>query len=152
MKQEHIEKLNEAKLAIANSSLASKVYVGCDSKRARKTGEIKFATVIILHYDGKHGGKMWSFVDTQQDYGPATNPRMRLVNEAYKAVEIASEIVDVVGDRSFEVHLDLNTNPKYKSNMAVKEALGYVMGVLGFDAKLKPEAWASSSAADKLVQ
>jgi predicted RNase H-related nuclease YkuK (DUF458 family) len=76
---------------------------------------------------------------------------MRLVNEAYKAVDIASQIMDVVGDRHFELHLDLNSNPKYKSNTAVKEALGYVIGVLGFDAKLKPYAWASSTAADRLV-
>ena len=95
---------------------------------------------------------MWSFVERERAYGPATNPRMRLVQEAYKAVDIASQIVDVVGDRHFEVHLDLNTNPKHKSNLAVKEALGLVLGRLGFDAKLKPEAWASSTAADKLAQ
>ena len=152
MKQEHLSKLNEAKEAIRNSSLQSKVYVGCDSKRSRTTGEVRYATVIILHIDGKHGGKLWSFIDNEIDYAPVTSPRMRLVNEAYKAVDIAAQIVDTVGSRHFEVHLDLNTNPKYKSNLAVKEALGYVLGVLGFSAKLKPEAWASSSAADKLVQ
>lgn len=152
MKQEHLLKLNEAKAAIRASSLQSKVYIGCDSKRSRKDGAVRYATVIILHIDGKHGGKMWSFIDNEIDYAPVTSPRMRLVNEAYKAVEIAAEIVDTVGTRDFEVHLDLNTNPKYKSNAAVKEALGYVLGVLGFSPKLKPEAWASSSAADKLVQ
>lgn len=152
MVHEDYKTLEEAKLAITNSSPESRVYVGCDSKRARKSGEIKYATVIILHHDGKHGGKMWSFIDRERDYGPASNPRMRLVNEAYKAVNIAREIVEVVGDRHFEVHLDLNTDPKHKSNAAVKEALGFVMGMLGFDAKLKPEAWASSTAADKLSQ
>lgn len=152
MNEAHLKTLEEAKSAIAQSSPTSKVYVGCDSKRARKSGEIKYATVIILHVDGKHGGKIWSFIDHEQDYMPATKPRMRLVTEAYKAVEIASQIADVVGDREFEVHLDLNTNPKHKSNTAVREALGYVLGVLGFDAKLKPDAWASSTAADKIVQ
>lgn len=152
MKDEHITKLKQVQSAIKSSSPTSRVYVGCDSKRSRKTGEVKYATVVILHFDGKHGAKMWSFIDNEMDYSPATKPRMRLITEAYKAVDIASQIVDVVGDRHFEVHLDLNTSPKHKSNLAVKEALGYVMGVLGFDAKLKPEAWASSSAADKLVQ
>jgi predicted RNase H-related nuclease YkuK (DUF458 family) len=152
MKAEHLEKLKTVKQAIAASDPTSKVYVGCDSKRLRKSGEVRFATVVILHIKGKHGGMMWSFMDKEMDYNPVNNPRMRLVTEAYKAVEIAAEIVDVVGDRDFEVHLDLNTNPKHKSNVAVKEALGYVLGVMGFDAKLKPEAWASSTAADKLTK
>lgn len=140
----------EMKKAIQNSSKETRIYVGCDSKRY-SDGRVKYATVVILHIDGRHGCKMYSFIDNEQDYNKATNPRMRLVGEAYKAVDIASQIVEDVGDRHFELHLDLNSNPKYKSNTAVKEALGYVMGVLGFDAKLKPYAWASSTAADRLV-
>lgn len=145
------ETIEDAKLTIQQSSPSSKVYVGCDSKRYRN-GDVKYATVVILHINGKNGGKMWSFIEDEHDYGRPENPRLRLVQEAYKAVDLAREIAEVVGDREFEVHLDLNSNPKHKSNTAVKEALGYVMGVLGFEAKLKPQAWASMSAADRLVQ
>lgn len=145
------QKLKDLKKAIRESSPTSNVYVGCDSKRT-PSGVVKYATVVILHIDGKHGGKMWSFISKEMDYGSIKNPKMRLIREAYKAVEIAAQIVDDVGERNFEVHLDLNSNPEYKSNSVVKEALGYVMGVLGFSAKIKPHAWASSSAADKLTQ
>jgi predicted RNase H-related nuclease YkuK (DUF458 family) len=57
-----------------------------------------------------------------------------------------------VGDRHFEVHIDINPNPRYKSNVAVKEALGYVKGNLGIDAKIKPDAFAAMHAADHLVR
>lgn len=146
-REQEIEKL---KLAISESSEETKVYVGCDSKRY-PDGKVKYATVVILHINGNNGCNMFSFIDNEKDYNKASNPRMRLVNEAYKAVDLASQIMEVVGNRHFELHLDLNTDPKYKSNSAVKEALGYVIGVLGFDPKLKPYAWASSTAADRLV-
>lgn len=143
------ETLKELKEAIIASSAKTKIYVGCDSKRAR-SGKVKYATVVILHIDGKHGGKLYSFIDDEMDYSPAHKPKMRLITEAYKAVDVANEIMAEVGTREFELHLDLNSNPKYKSSAALKEAVGYVMGMLSIQPKFKPEAWAASTAADRL--
>jgi len=39
----------------------------------------------------------------------------------------------------------------FKSNDALKEAMGYIMG-MGFEFKAKPHAFASSSCANKMVQ
>jgi predicted RNase H-related nuclease YkuK (DUF458 family) len=50
-----------------------------------------------------------------------------------------------------EVHADINTNPAFKSNDALKEAMGYILG-MGFAFKAKPHAFASSSCANKVVQ
>jgi predicted RNase H-related nuclease YkuK (DUF458 family) len=49
-----------------------------------------------------------------------------------------------------EVHADINTNPQFKSNVALSEATGYILG-MGFAFKTKPEAFASSSCANKMV-
>ena len=49
-----------------------------------------------------------------------------------------------------EVHADINTDPQLKSNDALKEAMGYILG-MGFAFKAKPEAYASSCCADKAV-
>jgi predicted RNase H-related nuclease YkuK (DUF458 family) len=49
-----------------------------------------------------------------------------------------------------EVHADINTNPQFKSNVALSEATGYILG-MGFAFKAKPEAFASSSCANKIV-
>jgi len=50
-----------------------------------------------------------------------------------------------------EVHADINTNPSFKSNDALKEAMGYILG-MGFAFRAKPDAFASSSCANKVVQ
>jgi predicted RNase H-related nuclease YkuK (DUF458 family) len=50
-----------------------------------------------------------------------------------------------------EVHADINTNPSFKSNSALREAMGYILG-MGFAFKAKPNAFASSSCANKVVQ
>ena len=50
-----------------------------------------------------------------------------------------------------EVHADINTSPHFKSNEALKEAMGYIMG-MGFAFRAKPDAFASSSCANKIVQ
>jgi predicted RNase H-related nuclease YkuK (DUF458 family) len=51
-----------------------------------------------------------------------------------------------------EVHLDINPDPKHKSNVAVKEALGWVKGSLNLDAKIKPASFAATHAADHAVR
>jgi len=56
-------------------------------------------------------------------------------------------IADVVGERPFEVHLDINPNPDHRSSMIVKEAVGYVLAQ-GLKPVLKPDAVAASAVAD----
>lgn len=140
----------ELRKFISNASATSTVYVGCDSKRFRRGGRMRVAyvTVVVIHYDSCNGGKIFKEVEIQDDYG---NMRQRLMTEVYMAANLAYEIVDVVGDRPFEVHLDLNPNPNHKSSVVVKEATGYVMGMLGITPKLKPHSIASSTCADKFA-
>jgi predicted RNase H-related nuclease YkuK (DUF458 family) len=139
--------IEELKKEIQASSLRTKVYVGCDSQRRK--GDVKYVTVVILHIDGNKGGKLFSFIDKEKDYSNPLNPKYRLIQEAYKAVGIAEQIIEAVGPRDFEIHLDLNSNPEHKSHLAVKEAIGYVLGVLGLKAKIKPHAWVASCCADR---
>ena len=72
--------------------------------------------------------------------------------EVAKSIEIAYQLCDLftVYDVDMEVHADINTNPHFKSNDALKEAMGYILG-MGFAFKAKPEAFASSSCANKIV-
>lgn len=141
----------EAKAAILNSSPQSSVYVGCDSIRYKKNGQwhAKYSTVIILHMDSSNGCKLFHESVDMPDYG---NLKQRLLMEVQLVVAAATEIIDVIGDRHIEVHLDINPNPKHKSNVAVKEALGWVRGSLGMDAKIKPASFAATHAADHAVR
>lgn len=142
---------DKAREAIVKSTDASSVYVGADSIRYKKDGRwyAKYSTVIILHVDSNKGCNIFHKSVDMEDYG---NLRQRLLNEAGFAIEAATEIIDVVGKRHMEIHLDINSDAKYKSHGAVKEALGYVKGSTGLDAKIKPEAFAATHCADHVVR
>jgi hypothetical protein len=141
---------NEAKEAVKASSPQSSVYIGCDSIRFKKdrVWYAKYATVVVVHRDSAHGCQIFYDSQTIRDYGEGTEGlRNRLLTEVNYAIMAATEIVEVLGDRSLEVHLDLNNDPVHKSNVAVKEAVGWVMG-MGFTPVIKPDSWAATHAAD----
>jgi len=141
--------IEEAKKAILESSPESSIYIGCDSIYKPSNKKTTFATVVVVHKDSKHGCKIFYKTETLPDYGIR---RVRLLQEAIQAASVAQELIEVIGDRNYEVHLDLNPNPLHKSNEAVKEACGYVLGVLGIEAKIKPFSWAAAHCADHIVK
>lgn len=143
--------IEEAKQAILDSSPESSVYIGCDSIRFKKNKMwyAKYSTVVIVHMDSKHGCKLFHESVDMPDYG---NLKQRLLTEVQMAVSTATEIIDVLGNRHMEIHLDINPDPKHKSSVAVREALGWVKGSLGLDAKIKPSSFAATHAADHAVR
>jgi predicted RNase H-related nuclease YkuK (DUF458 family) len=123
-----------------------KVCIGTDSQV--KGSETEFATVIVFLREG-HGGFMFIHNEkTFQQY----SIKERMLVEVAKSIEIAYELCNLftLYDVDMEVHADINTNPAFKSNDALKEAMGYILG-MGFAFKAKPEAFASSSCANKMV-
>lgn len=124
-----------------------KVCIGTDSQVKGK--ETEFATVIVFIRKGK-GGFMYI-------HNEITRQRMsikqRMLMEVGKSIEIAYALCNIFSRYSvdMEVHADINTNPNFKSNDALKEAMGYIVG-MGFAFKAKPEAFASSNCANKVVQ
>ena len=123
-----------------------KVCIGTDSQV--KGSETEFATVIVFLRQG-HGGFMYIHNEkTRQKY----SIKERMLVEVAKSIEIAYELCDLFTtyDVDMEVHADINTNPQFKSNDALREAMGYILG-MGFAFKAKPEAFASSSCANKVV-
>lgn len=145
------EDFANAKEAIRASSKESAVLIGCDSIRFKKAGRwfARYSVVIVLHIDGNRGCRLFHKTEVLDDYG---NLKMRLLNEVAYAVGAAMEIADEVGERPFSIHLDINTDPKHKSNVAMKEAIGYVQGTMGFAPMLKPESMAASHCADHVVR
>ncbi|GAA4728679.1 ribonuclease H-like YkuK family protein [Flavisolibacter ginsenosidimutans] len=123
-----------------------KVCIGTDSQV--KGAETEFATVIVFLREG-HGGFM--FIHNEKTTHQYTIKERMLV-EVAKSIEIAYELCNLftLYAVDMEVHADINTNPNFKSNDALKEAMGYILG-MGFAFKAKPEAFASSSCANKMV-
>ena len=124
-----------------------KVCIGTDSQV--KGRDTEFATVIVFIRKGK-GGFMYIHNETTQQ---KMSIKERMLLEVSKSIEVAYPLCNIFSRYSvdMEVHADINTNPSFKSNDALKEAMGYIMG-MGFVFKAKPDAFASSCCANKVVQ
>lgn len=123
-----------------------KVCVGTDSQvKGTKT---EFATVIVFLREKKGGFMFIQNFDTRQKM----SLKERLLMEVSKSIEISYELCNLLDeyDVDLEVHADINTNPNFKSNPALSEAMGYILS-MGFVFKAKPYAFASSCCADKVV-
>ena len=124
-----------------------KVCIGTDSQV--KSRETEFATVIVFIRKGK-GGFMYIHNETSTR---KMSVKQRMLLEVAKSIEVAYALCRLftLYNVDMEVHADINTNPNFKSNDALKEAMGYILG-MGFAFKAKPHAFASSNCANKVVQ
>ena len=140
------QKVEDTILYETNLGHKLKVCIGSDSQ---VRGEhIEFATVIVFLREHR-GGFMYIANDKIKQ---SMTVKERMIAEVAKSVEIAYQLCDLLDkyDVDLEVHADINTNPGFKSNIALKEAMGYILG-MGFVFKAKPEAFASSCCADKMI-
>jgi predicted RNase H-related nuclease YkuK (DUF458 family) len=139
-----VTKLLEAEALNGNEM---KVCIGTDSQVKPKATE--FATVIVFVRKGKGG-----FMLINNEY---TTRKMsikeRMLIEVARSIEIAYPLCGAFSryNVEMELHVDINTNPHFKSNDAYKDAMSYILG-MGFSFRAKPHAFASSSCANKIVQ
>jgi predicted RNase H-related nuclease YkuK (DUF458 family) len=124
-----------------------KVCIGTDSQV--KGSVTDFATVIVFIREGRGA---FMFIH-QERTSQKMSIKERMLNEVQKSIDIAYKLCDLLDlyEVELEVHADINTNPMFKSNQALHEAMGYILS-MGFVFKAKPEAFASSCCANKMVQ
>ncbi len=124
-----------------------KVCIGTDSQV--RGHEVCFASVICFIRE-KKGGFMYVSKEKQVNY---MSLKERMIMEVSRSIEVAYKLCGTLDDFGveLEVHADINTDPNFESNVALKEAMGYILS-MGFEFKAKPDAFASSSCADKFVQ
>ena len=123
-----------------------KVCIGTDSQVYGT--ETEFATVIVLVRKGRGGFMLINNNRTAQKM----SLKERLLIEVSRSIEIAYHLCNLFDKygTELEVHADINTNPRFKSNAALSEAMGYILS-MGFTFKAKPEATAASCCANKVV-
>lgn len=127
------------------------VMVGTDSQS--KGSKTYFSTVVALYNagDGTHGHgahcvfKRWSTPKYKKE-----QRFERLLKETEESIIIARELRDC-GIKIKYVDIDINPDPKYKSNEAFDAAYGWVTGE-GFDCRHKTLAPLITSFADFLVK
>lgn len=123
------------------------VCIGTDSQV--KGLIVKFATVIVFVRKG-NGAFMYINSEISTRVVPI---KQRMLEEVARSIDVAFGLCDLFTafNVALEVHVDINTNPNFKSNEALNEAMGYIRG-MGFAFNSKPYAFASSSCANKVVQ
>jgi predicted RNase H-related nuclease YkuK (DUF458 family) len=140
------EEVRQALMKEREAGHSIKVCIGTDSQVKGK--RIEFATVIVFVREGKGG---FMYINNEIVHRRIA-VKQRMLEEVSRSIEVAYNLCNlfIAFNVDMEIHADINTNPNFKSNDALKDAMGYIMG-MGFAFKAKPHAFASSSCADKMV-
>lgn len=149
--QEQVESLVDLLTTLDKST---KIYLGCDSVRYQKNGRwhARYATVAIVHMNGKNGCRIFSKVEHEPDFDVRKNrPKIRMMNEVAKVCSLYVQLAPFIDEFDIEIHVDINLDPKHGSNCAAAEAAGYVLGVTGLEPKFKPNALAASFGSDAVA-
>ncbi len=140
---------DEVEQAILRERAAGNKLMVCIGTDSQVRGElVEFATVIVFLRE-KKGGFMYIHNERSRQ---VMTIKERLLTEVSMSINIAFDLCDLLDryDVDLEVHADINTNPHFKSNTALSEAMGYILS-MGFAFKAKPHAFASTSCANKVV-
>ena len=129
-----------------HSQNGGNVFVGCDSQLKKR--ECIFSTVICLHGAENQQGGIYFFNREKLKKKSFPSMLMRLTKEVEKSVEMALLISEIIPEIDVEIHIDASTKETEKTSRFADMLRGYARGA-GFKCKLKPDAWASNSIADK---
>ncbi len=149
--------IEEAKKYILDNPNA-KIFFGCDSTKFRKGGEwfARFITTIVVYEKDKN--KIFGEISYERDFDKEpSRPQMRMMNEVAKTSAIVLNLMDILENREYEIHLDVNFLEMYGSNCAIQQAVGYIKGVHFIDPITKNDPsgshpFAASCVADYLLK
>jgi predicted RNase H-related nuclease YkuK (DUF458 family) len=121
------------------------ILIGCDSQNRKR--ETVYAIVIGLYKPGKGAHVLYSRFTVPRERENTT----RLLNEVWFSVEVAEAIKNELDIKATWIDIDLNPDPKYKSNSVLTSAVGIVTG-MGYKVRHKGNSPIMTYAADHLVK
>ena len=120
-----------------------KVFVATDSFVSN--GKCVFASAVCLYNQDLREGGHYFFRKTTVNASSFKDLRHRITQEAHQSIDLAMSLNDC-GIEDLEIHLDVSPKGSPHATASLSEPLsGYAMGV-GFDCKVKPNAWAAQVA------
>ncbi len=122
-----------------------KIYVGCDSQSyANKT---IYVTTVVFRYPNRGAHVIY-----KKDIVPKVRDLWtKLWGELQRSIDIAGYLKIEGQIEIYQIDLDYNTNPKHKSNVIVKTAIGY-MESMGYNYAIKPQTLIAISIANELCR
>ena len=127
------------------------IVVGTDSGLHNgQAGLAEFVSVVTVHRIGKHGRYFWKKISAVMTF----NRRDRILKEANFSLELAQRVVAELSNKLdkvpyvFEIHVDIGKNGPTRE--MIQEIVGMIRGN-GFEAKIKPYAYAANKVADRYV-
>ena len=130
-----------------HSSQNGQIYIGTDSQIVKK--ECIYSTAICLHGATDQIGGRYYFKRTRFKVEKFPTLIRRITHEVENTVSTALDILGQCPTVNIELHLDISASDKKEATSRFADMLvGYAKGV-GFPCKIKPDAFAASSVADK---
>ena len=124
-----------------------KISVGTDS--FIKKQDCIFSLAICLYGADCQNGGRYFIKRTNIDKRRYPNLLQRILAEVQKSVELGLKLLELIPVLDIEIHLDVSGSDKNNGTSKFAEMLtGYAKGA-GFQCKIKPDAYAASSIADK---
>jgi predicted RNase H-related nuclease YkuK (DUF458 family) len=121
------------------------IIIGCDSQNRGKC--TYYAVVVALYTPGSGAHVVFSKWKSPKEYTRA----VRLLNEAWYAVETAEALRESGLPKPNWIDLDLNPDPKYKSNEVFNQAVGLCEG-MGYKVRFKTLGPLVTAMADSIVR
>lgn len=156
---EKIDDVYEYIANIVNSDPSINVAIGCDSAQMRH--KTQYAVTVVTHSDTyRHGAHV---VYCKFKIDKVKNRFNRLWKECEYVFEIAEKMHEHLEkieykrntEKTFyklvDVHLDLNPNVRFGSNVVCTPALSWFRS-MGYNTVLKPNSYAAMVAADRLCK
>lgn len=122
------------------------ILIGSDSQSYKNTKTV-YGIVIALYTKGKGAHVICTKEITPVEH----NRSVRLLNEVWKSIEVAEFLRENGLPKPQWIDIDLNSDPKFKSNSVLRQAVGLVEG-MGYKVRYKQLGALSTYAANHLVR
>jgi len=122
------------------------LLIGADSQ-SYENRITKYGIVIALYTKGRGAHVVCMKETTDIEH----NMHKRLMNEVWKSIEVAEYLKENGLPKPKFIDIDLNPDPKYKSNSILRQAVGLVEG-MGYNVRVKYNGASVQYAANHLVR
>ena len=126
-------------------SVGGKVFVGTDSQL--KADSCVFVTAICLHKDKGRKYSKYFFKRNKIERISHNQLYKRIMKEVQRSIDVSFQIMEKNPDADIEVHVDVGLTKRSETRKFADSISGWIKSS-GFEYKMKPDSWASSSVAD----